>query len=1343
LGPYQVLEEIGRGGMGVVFKAVQPALKRTVALKVLIAGEDASEEAIKRFHREAEAVAKLGHHPNIVPVHDIGQEGKLHYFALHYVEGKPLDRMIDDGEIAPKRAALMAMKLADALQHAHDQGIMHRDIKPSNILVSREGEPQISDFGLARDVQSDSRMTRSGMTLGTPAYMAPEQADGRIEDIDTRSDVYSLGATLYEMITFQPPFEGAMILNVIKKVLMDEPVPPRKFNRLVEKDLETICLKCLEKDPAKRYPSARELARDLQRYLEGEPILAVPAGPVTRVWRKIKRNRGASVGIAATCLSVGALTLVLFGPGTLAVETDPSGAEIFVNGRHTGFKAPVASKWIWPPGKILVRAELAGHDPAEREVSVGALSGRRVTLPLVKDHGFLRLDVDPIQVTVAFEIQGKAIPGSRFRITEREAGDSAPVSVPDPAGSSVPGLFRLPKGTHRIRISAPDYETFSDAVFIAPGKWVGLSARLVRHTGLLTVTCAVDNVTMKGFPLPSIAQGPDGKPSQGATPGSEPALQFMIPAESLRIPAGRWRMVFEKENHFPDERVIDIRKGANAQINATVQPMLHWAFETGARIESSTAVADLDGNGSLEVVATSMDGWVYVLEGAEGKVHWRYRMGSKIPCSPAVGDLEGNGSREVVVASQDRLVVLDCVTKECLWETPLLEPAGTTRPCLADLDGDGALDIVLGLAKGSLHAYSFRERREIWKTVLAKGVFSALALAELDGDGCSDLFAIGRGTFLYAISGSKGRELWKVPIPARSGEIGSPAVGEFDGDGVTDVVIGTREGKVLCISGSSGKPIWTFQTERHVHSTAEIVDLTGDGIPEVVTGSGDNRIYAIDGGKGTLLWAFETAFEVWTHVSSCEITGDGIPDIFAGSDDFHVYALDGRDGSLLWRFKTGNQVISAIEIADLDGNGIPEAVFTSKDWRVYAVRTKPDPGVHWIFRTQGAVTVTLGGDIDGDGTPEVHAASSDYHVYTLSGRRGDLLWKWKTQGGILVEPESVSDIDGDTFPDLIIRSADTDLRAISGRKGTVIWNRRIPSESTFHVFGDIDGDGFPDIFLDSKDATLFTLSGRDGRLLWQVKAKGPVHAALGFDIDHDRVPDILTWFALEPSAVEVVSGRTGQPLWTSAVKELCGAIPCGDLDGDGLEDMVAKTSGEFVYALSGREGSVLWRSRTGAGMKVAAAGDLNGDGIPDTFTATDESRLHAVSGKDGSFLWSVPCSMGSNFLLWSSSDLEGDGIRDVILALEGGAVRGFSGATGTLFWETRTEDILTTFCSAPPGGERGAPNAFLGSFDNRVYALSARRQKPLGILWSFSKGRQEERRGAKVRPKGEKENEGK
>jgi serine/threonine protein kinase/WD40 repeat protein len=302
LGPFQIVEEIGRGGMGVVYRAYHPELDRDVALKVLRAGEDASEAAIERFLREAKAVAKLGHHPGIVPIYDIRKEGRTHFFAMHFVDGKSVDSMIANGEIAPRRGAVIALKVAKALEHAHGHSILHRDIKPANILVTKDGEPQVTDFGLAKDVESSARMTATGMTLGTPHYMPPEQADGLVDEIDVQSDVYSLGATLYEMLTFEPPFDGTTHIEIIRKVLFDDPVPPRRRNPMVDRDLETICLKCLEKDPDARYASAADLASDLDRYLSGRPIKAKPASFLRRTQKFARRHKAVVVTSAVFSL---------------------------------------------------------------------------------------------------------------------------------------------------------------------------------------------------------------------------------------------------------------------------------------------------------------------------------------------------------------------------------------------------------------------------------------------------------------------------------------------------------------------------------------------------------------------------------------------------------------------------------------------------------------------------------------------------------------------------------------------------------------------------------------------------------------------------------------------------------------------------------------------------------------------------------------------------------------------------------------------------------------------------------------------------------------------------------
>ncbi|MHC4600278.1 MAG: protein kinase domain-containing protein, partial [Planctomycetota bacterium] len=312
IGPYRIVQEIGRGGMGVVHKAFDPSLKRLVALKVLIGGGHASDDAIERFKREAEAVAKLGHHPGIVPVYDMGSEENLHYIAMAFVAGKSLSHLVDAGEVTPRRALVITEQVARALQFAHQHGVLHRDVKPDNILLDAEGTPALTDFGLAKDIQEDSHLTVSGTAMGTPQYMPPEQADGVLEKIDARSDVYSLGATLYETLTHVPPFTGPSYQNVIFQVLNEEVLPPRKRNPAVPKDVETICLKTLEKDPLRRYQSAEELAEDIRRYLDGHAITARPASLVYRISKKVRRNLPLyATGFVATILLVAAAVFFL------------------------------------------------------------------------------------------------------------------------------------------------------------------------------------------------------------------------------------------------------------------------------------------------------------------------------------------------------------------------------------------------------------------------------------------------------------------------------------------------------------------------------------------------------------------------------------------------------------------------------------------------------------------------------------------------------------------------------------------------------------------------------------------------------------------------------------------------------------------------------------------------------------------------------------------------------------------------------------------------------------------------------------------------------------------------
>src|SRR6266542_157768 len=289
LGDYELLEEVGRGGQGVVFRARQKSLNRTVALKVIGLGQWASKAHLKRFRREAEAAASL-EHPGIVPIHEVGERDGSCYFSMKFIEGGQLDEIVRREPMPVRQATELIAKVARTVHYAHEHGILHRDIKPGNILLDAEGEPHLTDFGLARLLETESTVTRTLEVLGTPSYMAPEQALGENAAVSSATDVYGLGAVLYQLLTGQPPFAGGTTYETIKLLLDTEPRQPRLLNPKIDRDLSTICLKCLEKDPQRRYSSALALAEDLERWVKHEPIQARHAGIFARGKKWVRRN---------------------------------------------------------------------------------------------------------------------------------------------------------------------------------------------------------------------------------------------------------------------------------------------------------------------------------------------------------------------------------------------------------------------------------------------------------------------------------------------------------------------------------------------------------------------------------------------------------------------------------------------------------------------------------------------------------------------------------------------------------------------------------------------------------------------------------------------------------------------------------------------------------------------------------------------------------------------------------------------------------------------------------------------------------------------------------------------
>jgi predicted Ser/Thr protein kinase len=310
-GDYELLNEIARGGMGVVYRARQVSLDRVVALKMILHGKFASDDDIRRFQTEAQAAARLNH-PNIVAVHEIGIREGQHYFSMDYVDGPDLAQLIHDRPLAPERAATIVKDIAEAIHVAHRNGILHRDLKPANVIMDAADQPHVTDFGLAKRLEDVTARRTTGAVMGSPCYMAPEQIEGKQSAFGPATDVYSLGAILAELLTCRPPFLAETPVEILRQALWTEPISPRVINPRVPRDLEVICLKCLAKRPADRYATAQALAEDLHRYLDSEPVHAMPISAFGKLWRWCFRKPlvAALTGASALLLSVAGVAAV-------------------------------------------------------------------------------------------------------------------------------------------------------------------------------------------------------------------------------------------------------------------------------------------------------------------------------------------------------------------------------------------------------------------------------------------------------------------------------------------------------------------------------------------------------------------------------------------------------------------------------------------------------------------------------------------------------------------------------------------------------------------------------------------------------------------------------------------------------------------------------------------------------------------------------------------------------------------------------------------------------------------------------------------------------------------------
>jgi hypothetical protein len=930
---YEILGELGRGGMGVVYQARQKGLKRVIALKMILAGAHAGPQDLARFRTEAEAIARL-QHPNIIQIHEVGEQDGLPYFSMEFCSGGSLAARLQGTPLPPRDAARLGEALARAMHAAHQAQVVHRDLKPANVLLQRKSdlphpkpapagaegafrlddyEPKVTDFGLARKLD-EAGQTASGALLGTPEYMAPEQAAGKTKEVGPAADVYALGALLYECLTGRPPFRAATVLDTVLQVLEAEPAPPRLLNPGVSRDLETIILKCLAKEPARRYANALALAEDLRRFLAGEPIRARRPGMAERAVRWARRHSRSVLRVGG----VEAALIALLAAGLLA--------------------------WQWYREGLLGRVILTSADGLAMEAEVFGPDGAPALEP--------------------------------FTIPTRQ-----PVA--------------LPAGTYRVRVSAPWRlsETYEMVVERGVQRKVAVDLNERRLWEPLAVPrgCEVIDLGGRGAAVVLVSDRGlrlvDGKTGKDLWPGGERSLAAKDQPALAKWANYDWDRI-RKEWPNPGQKG-EGQSARSIQPPYLVRPApalggdgggdLVWVSRNGAwllavsgkdgsvrwwspgvsgypdSLACPPVVADVDGDGTPDVVAVF--GWqtggkynlvVQAVSGRTGKQLWNPRRleARESQGHPYAAALLNEGGRQVLaVVHKTSVTKLDLGTGEVVLQgveqgEPFTYYLGP--PVVADLAGKGRPGVLVhrrcelwdeGRFEDSLIAVSLLTGKELWKrTSLARPerVPPPAVAADLDGRGevavvCPTELPIGPGRYvpgLECLDGATGKTIWQKPLSVTSPLSLAPCVvgPDLNGDGQRDLFTAAlvrddpdwRDSPevsrvayllVAAVSGADGRILWRYLepvsgSDRHEFQTVELTASRQPGAvgaPRlVVTYSGlpFSRIRGVPKGEPvtrTFLFSadgkVEHTCEGFLAVGLADLDGDGIPDVYALGPD--------------------------------------------------------------------------------------------------------------------------------------------------------------------------------------------------------------------------------------------------------------------------------------------------------------------------------------------------------------------------------------------------------------------------------------------------------------------------
>ncbi|MDF1662521.1 MAG: protein kinase, partial [Planctomycetota bacterium] len=1045
VGPYMVLEEIARGGMGVVYKAYREDLNKIFALKVLIAGEHASEESLERFRREAQSAAKLDRHPNIIQVFDAGSEDELHYFTMDFVEGCSLAEAVRSENplpvhlMSPRRSAEVVSKIARALHYAHCADIIHRDVKPHNVLLDMKGEPFLTDFGLAKNLDESGHITRTGSILGSPPFMPPEQARGDLGDIDWRSDIYSLGATLYFALCKRPPFEGDTILQTLRAVVDDEPVAPRAIVPGLHRDLETICLKAMDREADCRYASALEFAEDLEAFLDGRAISAVPLSRSAKARRYLEKHPQVLAALAVFVALLCALTANHFTKrARLVFRTEPSGATVYIDGEASGV-TPLEDLQL-SPGPHEMRAVHTGY----REVNLGSIDFRRaetvsLTIPLVSSKGTLVVLTNPSLASL--------------RIGQlNQAGQAVWIQ-----NSRSPFFGDLPAGSgYIVEATAPGYrKTRSPPFKLNYGRErKDITLTLEPDDGSLEIEGQPKNTPVKIVrerPVNSAVAG-IGHPLGGAVfPGEVVSITPLPFLGKLSLPTGDYTVTAGAPGLRTRADFVAVRYKETTSLRLDLSTRRLWLTDLGPVAAGAPVSFDVNGDGVLDLIVGRRGAPFAICSGDDGRLlQASERFALETKNARPLGVISKNNRSLIVAVQGGRIVAFDLRLGDTVWSLPhsgssvkarifkhyvlgvtrkgrsfivdawagrmvySTQHAKMNRPQQAPLAMESQAGFPLcaiggqGKTTANIRVIDPNNGTEIWQKSIYRG--KALSAYRSANNGQDAYVLVASGRKLIQFHPTKGTDL-KVVLPGEE-IVARPIIADFTGDDLDDWVFATETGAIRIVYGHD-----------IVHSPREPkshVLFYSDGVPSA-------------------------------PLIGADLDGDGAAELILSSTDRSLYAYKTTTNSFLFKMRPFSPLSNFITDAKLRG----------------------------LKTERGRVVGMKDGDFDGDGCLDIAFVSDDGRAGVISGGPGPLAWSRKIPGALAQSSLDRGDLLVGTSTGYFIKlTANDGLRAFDN-------DILVQERGVQWTFADLDHDDHEDALICGLRTGVIAVSGLDGQFLWK------------------------------------------------------------------------------------------------------------------------------------------------------------------------------------------------------------------------------------------------------------------